>query len=198
VNQIATEKMVVLLLDTFEQTGKFLDDWLRALLEERYGVLTPSFRLCIAGRDPLNRNLWATLEQFIVRSPLEPFTEEEARQYLTRKGITSEDVIAEILRLAGDDSGGSLPLLVSMMAQSAPTSPHAVVDCCESAVERFLKWETDENKRKIARNASFPRLLNADVVERICGNQSNWDWLKACPFVIEHPEGWQYHRCGNK
>lgn len=193
VNQIATEKTVVLLLDTFEQTGKFLDNWLRALLEERYGVLTPDFRLCIAGRDPLNRNLWANLEQFIARSPLEPFTEDEARQYLNRKGITSEDVIAEILRLAGDESGGSLPLLVSMMAQSAPTSPYAVVDCCESAVERFLKWETDENKRQIACNASFPRLLNADVVEYICGDQLNWNWLKACPFVIEHPEGWQYH-----
>jgi GTPase SAR1 family protein len=193
VNQIATERTVVILLDTFEQTGKFLDNWLRALLDERYGVLTSNFRLCIAGRDPLNRNLWATLEPFIVPFPLEPFTEEEARQYLTRKGITSEDVIAEILRLAGDESDGSLPLLVSMMAQSAPTSPHAVVDCCESAVERFLKWETDENKRQIACNAAFPRLLNADVVGQICGNQVDWNWLKACPFVTEHPEGWQYH-----
>jgi hypothetical protein len=189
-NQIASEKAVVLLLDTFEQTGKFLDDWLRALLNGRYGDLD-NFRLCIAGRDPLNRNLWADLEQFIVRSPLEPFSESETRQYLTQKGISSEDVIAEILRLSGDGSGGSLPALVSMMAQSAPTSPNAVVDRCEDAVERFLKWETDEKKRQLARTASVPRILNADVIEVLAENQ--FDWLKTCDFVIEHPEGWQYH-----
>lgn len=33
VNKIAEQKTIVLLLDTYEQTGKFLDSWLRALLE---------------------------------------------------------------------------------------------------------------------------------------------------------------------
>jgi tetratricopeptide (TPR) repeat protein len=105
--------------------------------------------------------------------------------------MSSEDVITEILRLAGDESGGSLPLLVSMMAQSAPTSSNAIVDPCEDAVERFLKWETDEKKRQLARTAAVPRILNADVIEVMAENQ--FDWLKTCAFVIKHPEGWQYH-----
>jgi AAA ATPase domain len=56
-NRIADKQRVVLLLDTYEVTGKFLDDWLRAVLDLRYGEdLTANFRLCIAGREPLDRN----------------------------------------------------------------------------------------------------------------------------------------------
>jgi hypothetical protein len=89
VNRIAEQKTVVLLLDTYEQTSKFLDGWLRALLDYRYGDFTCNFRLCIAGRDPLDRILWEKFEHCIARSLLEPFTEVETRQYLTQKGITS-------------------------------------------------------------------------------------------------------------
>jgi hypothetical protein len=53
----------------------------------------------------------------------------------------SEAVIAEIWRLSGNGAAEGLPLLITMMAESAPTSPTAIVDPCETAVERFLTWK---------------------------------------------------------
>jgi hypothetical protein len=192
-NRIAEKQTVVLLLDTYEQTGAFLDDWLRSLLDNRYGDLTPNFLLGIAGRDPLSRNIWAEMESWIVRSELEPFTQDEARQYLTNKGITNEAVIQEIWRL----SSGGLPLLIGMMAQAIPTSIDVVVDPCEEAVERFLKWELDATKRQLALNAALPRMLNRDILALLVDESAVndlFEWLKERSFVVEHPEGWQYHK----
>jgi hypothetical protein len=67
----------------------------------------------------------------------------QAREFLGQKGILSEAVISEIWRL----SSGGLPLLISMMASSAPKQVDTVVDPCVDAVARFLKWETDGAKR---------------------------------------------------
>ncbi len=186
--RIAERQRVVLLLDTYEVTGKFLDDWLRAVLDCRYGEdLTDNFRLCIAGRDPLDRNAWAQLEPCVARSPLEPFTEDEARRFLVGKGVASKAVIGQIWKL----SSGGLPLLVSMMAQNAPTSVDAVVDPCEDAVERFLKWETDEAKKQLAQDGALPRVLNEDVVAGLGDGQ--FEWLKNCAFVVRDGERWRYH-----
>ncbi|MBD2072574.1 tetratricopeptide repeat protein [Phormidium sp. FACHB-592] len=191
-NRLAEKQTMVLLLDTYEQTTVFWDDWVRSLLDDRYGDVTPNFLLAIAGRDPLNRNDWTALEECILRSELEPFTQEEARQYLTSKGITHEAVIQEIWRL----SSNGLPLLIGMMAQAAPTSLNALTDHCEDAVERFLKWETDPVKRQTAMDAALPRVLNRDVLALLVAEadvKALFEWLKSRSFVIEHPEGWQYH-----
>ncbi|OUC13996.1 MAG: hypothetical protein B0A82_14535 [Alkalinema sp. CACIAM 70d] len=187
-NRIAEKQMVVLLLDTYEVTGTFLDDWVRAVLDGRYGDdLTGNFRLCIAGREPLDRNAWVGLEACIARSPLEPFTEEEARRFLASKGITSEAVIGEIWRL----SGGGLPMLVSMMADSAPTTGDGVEDPCEFAVERFLKWESDGARRQLAMEGACARVLNEDVVA-VLGDGA-FEWLKGCAFVVRDGACWRYH-----
>ena len=191
-NRIAGKQTVVLLLDTYEQTGAFLDDWLRSLLDDQFGELTPNFLIGIAGRDSLSRNTWADMEGWIVRSELEPFTPNEARQYLTDRGITNEAVIQEIWRL----SSGGLPLLIGMMAQAVPTSADVVLDPCEEAVERFLKWELDVAKRQLALNAALPRILNRDILAllvNVATVNELFEWLKERSFVVEHPEGWQYH-----
>ena len=134
-------KTVVLLLDTFEGTGAFLEPWVLALLEEEFGESGRSLMVCIGGRNPLDRNVWTVWEDFIARSPLEPFSEGEARSFLGQKGILGEAVIGEIWRL----SAGGLPLLVSMMALNAPTA----VDACDDSVTRFLRWESDEAKKAL-------------------------------------------------
>jgi len=188
INRIAEKQLVVLLLDTYEVTGKFLDEWLRGVLGDRYGEdLTGNFRLGIAGREPLDRNAWVELEPCIARSPLEPFTEEEVKQFLARKEITSEAVIAQIWQL----SSGGLPLLVSMMAQNAPTRADAVVDLCKDAVERFLKWEKEPIKRQLAQDGAIPRVLNEDVVNVLGDGQ--FEWLQDCAFMIRDGSQWRYH-----
>ena len=40
----------MLLLDTYEVTGTFLDEWVRALLDEKFGALGREVLVCIAGR----------------------------------------------------------------------------------------------------------------------------------------------------
>ena len=192
-NRVAEKKTIVLLLDTYEQTGAFLDDWLRSLLDDRYDAsLHPNCLICIAGRDPLNRNAWIEWEELIARSGLEPFIEAEARLYLASCAITQELIVQEIWRL----SSGGLPVLIAMMAQGAPREIDQIVDPCEDAVERFLKWEKDEKKRKIAQNAALPRVLNQDVLAVLTSEaeaDSLFDWLKSRSFVVQHPNGWQYH-----
>lgn len=40
VGKVAIDKTLVLLLDTYEVTGTFLDEWVRLLLEEQFGELS--------------------------------------------------------------------------------------------------------------------------------------------------------------
>jgi hypothetical protein len=141
-------------------TGAFLEAWILAFLNEEFGDIHFKPMVCIGGQNPLDRNVWTNWESHIARSILEPFTEAEAREFLAQKGILGEAVISEIWRL----SAGGLPLLVSMMALNAPTGIDAVVDPCDDAVRRFLRWETDEAKKVLALDGALARAIDADVV----------------------------------
>jgi tetratricopeptide (TPR) repeat protein len=187
VKRIPVEKTLVLMLDTYEVTGAFLDEWVRGLLDEDYGKLERSILLCIGGREPIDRNAWDEWESMIARSPLEPFTRAEAEAFLVGKQIKSAAVIEEIWRL----SSGGLPLLVSMMAAPAPTSADAVVDPCVDAVNRFLVWETDGGRRDLAQDAACARVLNADVVAAL--GEGSFEWLSGCAFVLRDGARWRYH-----
>jgi tetratricopeptide (TPR) repeat protein len=187
VKRIPVEKTLVLMLDTYEVTGGFLDEWVRGLLDEDYGELERSILLCIGGREPIDKNAWDEWEGMIARSPLEPFTREEAEAFLASKQIKSAAVIEEIWRLSSE----GLPLLVSMMAAAAPTSVDAVVDSCEDAVNRFLVWETDAGKRDLAQDAACARVLNADVVAAL--GEGSFEWLRGCAFVLRDGGQWRYH-----
>ncbi|MDF5739944.1 MULTISPECIES: tetratricopeptide repeat protein [unclassified Nostoc] len=189
--KIAKETAVVLFFDTYERTGEFLDNWLREILEGRHGEVSLNILITIAGRHELDKNYWAPYEGLIVRFPLEPFTEEETQQYLTRKGITNSRVIEVILRLSGN-----LPLLVGMLADAHPNDPNQVVEPSSSAVERFLKWIDDPKQRQVALDAAIPRCLNRDVIAKLRGEQEAdelFTWLKETSFVNERSDGWAYH-----
>ncbi|MEH1859789.1 MAG: tetratricopeptide repeat protein [Nostoc sp.] len=189
--KIAKETAVVLFFDTYERTGEFLDNWLREILEGRHGEVSLNILIAIAGRQELDKNHWAPYEGLIVRFPLEPFTEEEAQQYLTRKGITNSRVIEVILRLSGN-----LPLLVGMLADAHPNDPNQVVEPSSSAVERFLKWVDDPKRRQVALDAAIPRCLNRDVIAKLRGEKEAdelFTWLKETSFVNERSNGWAYH-----
>ncbi|MEA5616675.1 tetratricopeptide repeat protein, partial [Cronbergia sp. UHCC 0137] len=187
-----TEKVdIALFLDTYERTGEFLDSWLRDTLEGRYGEIPPKLLFIIAGRNELDQNLWAGYEGVLARFPLEAFTEEEAKQYLTRKGITNNAVVEVILSLSG-----RLPLLVAMLADAHPTDPKQINEPSNSAVERFLKWVDDPKRRQVALDAALSRFLNRDIVAALRGEEAAdelFNWLKETSFVNERTDGWVYH-----
>ncbi|MBD2604577.1 tetratricopeptide repeat protein [Scytonema hofmannii FACHB-248] len=191
ISKLADKSGVALFFDTYESTEDFLDNWLREILEGRYGEVPLNILVIIAGRQELDKNHWAPYEGLMIRFPLEPFTEEEAQQYLTRKGITNSRVIEVILRLSGH-----LPLLVATLAAESPNDPSQVGDPSGTAVERFLKWIDDPKRRQLALDAAIPRSLNRDVLAKLRGeNEADdlFNWLKEMPFIEERTDGWAYH-----
>jgi hypothetical protein len=79
----------------------FLDSWLREVLldpEERYGTLPVNIILVLTGTKELSKRDWEEYGELIAHWHLEPFTEDEVRQYLAHKGINDLQVVNEILR----------------------------------------------------------------------------------------------------
>ena len=131
------DRQVVLLFDTYEQTGEVLESWLLDIAAgQRYGELPSNCIWAIAGRDQLNPNNWSGYEP--VQFPVEPFTTEEATQFLQRKGVTNPQVVETVL-----DVSGRLPLLLAILAETASNDPNEVGEASGTAVERFLKWVDD-------------------------------------------------------
>ncbi|RZM74685.1 tetratricopeptide repeat protein [Leptolyngbya iicbica] len=189
--RVASQVDVVLIFDTYERTGEFLDDWLRDVLQGSYGEVPINFLWVMAGREELNRNRWATYEGIMIRLPLEPFSEAEAQQYLASKGVTDPGTVAMILNLSG-----CLPLLVATLAEGTPDHPDQVGDASDTAVARFLKWESDPQRRQVALDAALPRSLNQDIIAQLRpddGADELFVWLKQKPFVRERTDGWAYH-----
>ena len=187
--KIAANSGVALFFDTYERSEEFLDSWLREVLEGRYGEVPLNTIFTIAGRQELDKNHWANYEGLIVRLSLEPFTLEEAEQFLAHKGITNRKVIDVILSISG-----RLPLLIATLAAETPNDPSQVGNPSGTAVERFLKWVEDPKRRELALNAALARCLNRDIVGQLEPEADGlFDWLKTMPFVEEHSDGWAYH-----
>jgi len=184
-----TQQQIVLLFDTYEYTGPMLEHWLLNILAGRYGELPLNCVWVIAGRDQLNANVWSGYEP--VQFSLEPFTFEEAQQFLQRKGVTNPKVVEMIL-----DVSGQLPLLLAILAESSPNDPTHVGEVSSKAVERFLKWVEDPVKRQLALDTALSQSFNRDVVAHLVENESEeelFNWLKGMPFVRERSDGWAYH-----
>ncbi|MFH8403453.1 tetratricopeptide repeat protein [Streptomyces sp. NPDC018019] len=183
--------VLALFFDTYEATSPLLDTWLRDLLfSDRYGPLAPNVMVTLSGRDPLDRRCWADHLEHVTDIPLDAFTEAEARQYLTARDVTDAETVDMILRLSG-----RLPVLVSTLAESRPHAAEAVDDPSDTAVERFLKWETDPVRRDAALAAALPRSLDEDVYREAVDAEAadHFGWLCALPFVTHRGGRWQYH-----
>jgi tetratricopeptide (TPR) repeat protein len=188
----ARERPLAMFFDTFERTSPFLNDWILALLEGRYGQLSAELVITIAGRDPVDPGTWSPYLGILADVPLAPFDEAEARQLLHGKGITDKRVTEVILKLSG-----GLPLLVAMLAEHRPADATAVGDPTGDAVERFLKWESDPAKRALAVTAALPRSVNEDILgELIDGHaetHQHFMWLRSLSFVTHQSGRCRYH-----
>lgn len=185
---------IVLVLDTYERTGPFLDAWLHDLLTtDRYGALPDTVVVVTAGQHPADPARWGTFADFMTSLPLQPFTEAEARGLLAERGVTVEPVVAEALRLTG-----GLPVLLSTIAGTRPAGPEDVTDPSATAVERFLKWEQDPGRRLAALAGALPRLLDVDVfaVAADCDRdraEELYTWVETLPFADRLGGRLRYH-----
>ncbi|WNG54498.1 tetratricopeptide repeat protein [Archangium gephyra] len=187
--KVCERRSLILFFDAYERTAGFLDDWLRDVIRGDYGQTSLNLLFVVAGQVELPWDAWRDYEQIISRMPLEPFTEEETRSFLARKGLTDTRVAADIFH-----STKGLPVLVALLATVKPGEegsfdPHA------TAIERFLKG-VEPRYRQVALDAALPRRLNRDVLSELTGAENAdafFNWLKRMPFVRQRAEGWEYH-----
>jgi tetratricopeptide (TPR) repeat protein len=184
----ALRRPLALFFDTYERTSPFLDQWLRDLLAGKYGTLPAEIVFVVAGQRALDLNLWGDYLSIRADLPLDVFTEDEARRFLAARNVTDDRVVDVVLGLSG-----RLPVLVAMLAESHPTSVSEVGDPSGSAVERFLKWETDPDRRTAALFGALPRRFSAEVFAVAAGSADHLPWLLQLPFVIEQADGFHYH-----
>ncbi|MFC0435687.1 tetratricopeptide repeat protein [Kutzneria buriramensis] len=185
---IAASRPIALFFDTYERTGSFLDAWLLDLLAGRYGALPGNLIFVVAGQRPLDANRWGEYLPVRTDFPLEIFTDAEARQLLATHGVTDPQVVEVILELSG-----RLPVWVATLVSTRPDSADDVGDPSGSAVERFLKWETDPLRRAAARHGALPRQVDRDVLAVVDPDADHFDWLTRLPFVVEHATSYRYH-----
>ncbi len=179
---------VVLFFDTYERTRAVLDKWLRDLvLDDDYGELPMNVVVVLAGQGPLDAD-WSGNQ--VVEMPLEVFTEEEARHLLVGRGITDDHLVEEILNVSR-----CLPVLVDTLARSHPHSPDGVEDLSDTAVERFLKWETDPGRRAAALACALPLHINEDIYHAAVPAPvpGGYRWLVNLPFVTRQGDRRRYH-----
>ncbi|MDX2538296.1 tetratricopeptide repeat protein [Streptomyces scabiei] len=195
---------LVLLFDTYERTGAFLDPWLHDLVSgDRHGPLPGNLVLVTAGQLPLDATRWGGLGDFVLDLPLRPFTEAESRGLLAARGVLAPPVVEEVLRLTG-----GLPVLVSTLAEARPAGLDDLADAGDAsatAVERFLRWESDPVRRAAALTCALPRWLDAEVFRVAVTGEADgvgagaedlhalFAWLRALPFVTDRGDRVVFH-----
>ncbi|WP_225619990.1 ATP-binding protein [Streptomyces sp. VITNK9] len=184
---------VVLFFDTWEHTGRYLDSWLRELLEDGFGPVPANVIVVLAGRDELAEREWAPLRALVVDVPLDVFTEAETRSLLATRGVTAPEAVEAVLHLSM-----GLPLLVDLLAHTRPGTAAEVDaggDVVDAAVERFLQWITDPSQREAVLTGALAPRLNEDVFTAVAPQEAGglWEWLCGQPFVSGHGGFKQYH-----
>ncbi|MFI5676708.1 tetratricopeptide repeat protein [Streptomyces cellulosae] len=182
---------IALFFDTYERTSPFLDPWLLEVTTTgRYGTLPGNVVVTLAGQHGPDAARWGDYAGFVTEFAMEPFTEAETRQLLAAKGVVDEQVVREVLRLSNN-----LPVLVSTLAVQPGDEPGPLDDPAATAVERFLRWERDPDRREAALACSFPRRLDEDVFHATVDGEvrDSYTWLRGLPFVSERAGRVLYH-----
>ncbi len=182
---------IALFFDVFERTGPLLNEWLRDVLAgDVYGSLPDNVVATLSGQGRLDARCWGDHQYLVCEVALEEFTEAEARNLLAAHGITNEQVIEVVLELSG-----RLPVLVDLLAQTRPSDPEAIGDPSGTAVDRFLRWIPDGERRAAALACALPLQLNEDVYRAAvpAAAADQYPWLRELPFVTGQGGSCRYH-----
>ncbi|MET9452829.1 tetratricopeptide repeat protein [Streptomyces cinerochromogenes] len=187
-------RWVVLFFDTWEQTGRYLDQWLRDMVQDTFGPLPVNVMVVLAGREELSERDWAPLRALGVQDlPLEVFTEAETRALLAARGVTEQGAVEAVLQLSM-----GLPLLVELLALARPSTAEDIEqggDAVDAVVERFVQWINDPRQRETVLACALAPQLNRDVFAAAApqDGQDLWEWLCSQPFVNGRGGFKQYH-----
>ena len=192
------KRRVVLFFDTFEQLAIEAAPWLLDYFLP--ADIDGNIVLVIAGRDPIERTMPDDTKRWLPYSdnrdiywiPLNSFTEDETRAYLTKRNITDSERIATIWQLSQ-----GLPLYLSLLT----SNPRGKVDPTADVVANFLRWipEREQIKRQLALDAAlFSRSFNQDDLEAFTylpePEQPAFNrWLIGQPFVRPQDGRYIYH-----
>jgi tetratricopeptide (TPR) repeat protein len=160
---------IVVMFDTFEQSSRAQDDWLRdSLLDSE---LNSDVLIVVAGRDPLPGR-WHEWRSVLLSLELHRFTEQEAREYLRRRGIDEPSLVEALqgfterlpwaLAMATDTPGVS-----DMTADDFRRASYRHV-IGDKLVERFVSQvEDDPEMRELVDVCAVVRTFDHDVVRAI-------------------------------
>ena len=157
----------VILFDTFEQSSQAQDDWLRDIFLD--SDLSSDVLIVIAGRDPLDGR-WDEWHSVLLSRQVRRFTEQEAREYLSQRGITAPALVEAVLSFTErlpwalalvTDISGVHELTENDFAQ-APYR-HVIGD---KLVERFISQvQDDPEMRELVDVCTVVRTFDHDVVQ---------------------------------
>ncbi|SEF19042.1 ATP-binding protein [Streptomyces sp. Ag109_O5-10] len=184
---------VVLFFDTWEQTGRYLDDWLPGVLQDESGPLPANVIVVLAGRDKLADRQWGALRSQVNDESLEAFTEAETRELLAMRGVSQADVAEAVWQMSK-----GLPLYVELLALTRPTTIGQInqsTDAVDTVVERFVQWINDPHQRETVLACALATQLNEDIFSAVVPPEARalWAWLCGQPFVSGHGDFKRYH-----
>jgi len=165
---------LVLMFDTYEQTSLAQDDWLRDTLLD--SDLSSDVLIVMAGRDALPGR-WREWRSVLLNRQLPPFTDAEAREYLSRRGITDPALVEAImgfterspwaLAMAADTPGVREMTAADLAAASYR---HVIGD---KLVERFVSQvQDDPEMRDLVDVCAVVRIFDHDVVRAVWGRDA--------------------------
>ena len=191
--EIPEDKEIAIFLDTFETSNPLLSKWLLKLFSLKYGEI-PNILFVISGRIPLDIIAWSDFAHLIHKISLEPFTNNEAKDFLTANGITNQQTIDTFLKLSG-----GLPVYIDLLVRGHVLNPGEINDPNEIIVERFLKHVKEPTHKAVALLAAIPNKFNQDILECLLpeAEQQNvkayFNWIIDMPFVEKRDKYWAYH-----
>ena len=165
----ANGSKLIIIFDTYEQSSQAQDDWLRDTMLD--SNLSSNVLVVIAGRDPLPGR-WHEWRNILLSRQLQRFTEEEACEYLHKRGIT-DPVLIEALQGFTERLPWALamatdtPSVSNMTAADFGSASHRHV-IGDKLVERFVSQvQDDPEMRELVDVCAVVRTFDHDVVRAV-------------------------------
>jgi tetratricopeptide (TPR) repeat protein len=200
-NEVAGDRhKVVLMFDTYEKIGPVVDRWLlRYLLGYEEREIDFDLRLVISGREELGgreSRWWDDWGDHILSIELDPFTDEEVADFLTRN--TELKPTEEVIKTVRSMTGG-FPFWLDLWARGgAPLEGTLSAEHVKSVAERAMKWFPHTGQREWVQKASLYRWFDQEALAVLVGEEQApeaFAWLTNDRTVPQDAPGgrWKTH-----